>query len=102
MRPLTLTVPLTDSGCTISLISLGKLVVNGYSVETGTGSCSVNFFAHGGSLTLVFFDDSKFSFPPKLFDEIGLSDGCGVRIAPMAWSKSKYFLATRLTSATVT
>src|ERR1035438_3383984 len=102
MRPKTLTVPLTDSGCTISLIPLGKFVMKGFKVETGMGSSAVSFFAQDGSLTSAFFEVAKFSLPPKLFDEMGLSDGCGVRIAPMAWLKSRYFLATRFTSSTVT
>ena len=84
-----LTVSLMVSGCTMSLMPLGRLVTNGFSVEAGTGSCSVIFFAHDGSLTLVFFEEAKDSLPPKLFDEIGLSDGCGVRMAEMAWSKSR-------------
>ena len=75
----------------------GRLVLKGVKVETGAGSFSVSCLAHAGSLTLGFFDDAKFSWPPKLLDEIGLSDGCGVRMALMAWSKSKYFFATRFT-----
>ena len=70
------------SGCTMSLIPLGRFVTNGFSVEAGTGSCSVICFAHGGSLTFAYFSRTQtIRLPPKLFDEIGLSDGCGVRIA---------------------
>ena len=80
------------SGCTMSLIPLDKFVTNGFSVVAGMGSCSVICFAHGGSLTFAFFVETSDSPPPKLFEEIGLSDGVGVRIAEMAWSKSRYFL----------
>src|SRR5271167_2572986 len=97
-----LTVSLTDSGCTISLIPLARFVTNGLSVVAGTGNPSVIFCVHAGSLTFAFLVEISDSPPPKLFDEIGLSDGVGVRIAEIAWSKSRYFLATRFTSSTVT
>src|SRR6267154_180726 len=97
-----LAVSLTDSGCTISLIPLDKFVTNGFSIVAGTGRPSVIFSAHDGSFTFAFLVEISDSPPPKLFDEIGLSDGVGVRIAEIAWSKSRYFLATRFTSSTVT
>src|SRR4051812_18866096 len=97
-----LMVSLIFSGWTMSLMPLARLVTNGLRVEVGTGKSRVTFRAHDGNLTLGFFDDEKFSAPPKLFDEIGLSAACGVRMAVTAWSKSKYFLATRSTSSTVT
>src|SRR5579862_1553936 len=81
---------------------LGRLVTTGFNVEGGISICSVIFLAHTGSLTPVAFDAANDSLPPKLFEEIGLPEGCGVKMAEMAWSKSKYCLATRLTSATVT
>src|SRR5581483_4545908 len=96
------TTSLMLSGCTITLIPLAKFVTNGLSVVLGVGNWSVTFFAQSGNFTFGFFDEAKLSAPPKLFPEIGLSDGTGVRIAEMEWSKSKYFFATRLTSSTVT
>src|SRR6202040_2467368 len=63
---------------------------------------SVIFFAHDGSLAFPFFVEISDSPPPKLFDEIGLSDGAGVKIALMVWSKFRYFLATRFTSSMLT
>src|SRR5581483_10936884 len=83
-RPKTLTVPLMFSGWTISLMPLARLVTNGLSVDTGRGNCSATFLAHDGRVTSGFFDEAKFSAPPKLLDEIGLSEACGVRMAEMA------------------
>src|ERR1700690_701378 len=97
-----LTLSLTVSGCTISLIPLGRFVTNGLSVVAGVGKPPVIFSAQSGNFTSALADETSDSPPPKLFPEIGLSDGVGVRIAEIAWSKSRYFLATRFTSSTVT
>ena len=53
-----LTVSLTVSGCTISLILLGKFVTNGFSVVAGTGKPSVIFSAQPGSFTSRLADDT--------------------------------------------
>src|SRR5271168_1238373 len=97
-----LTVSLMVSGCTISLIPLDRFVTNGFNVVAGTGNFPTIFFAQGGRFTSALAEETNDSPPPKLFPEIGLSDGVGVRIAEIAWSKSRYFLATRFTSSTVT
>src|SRR5271170_4985392 len=79
-----------------------RFVTKGLSDVAGVGSSLLIFSAHGGNFTFAFLVEMSDSPPPKLFDEIGLSDGTGVRIAEIARSKSRYSLATRLTSSTVT
>ena len=90
------------SGCTMSRMPLGRLVTTGFNVEAGTASRLTACRAQPGSLTPLVWAEANDSLPPKLFVETGLPEGWGVRMATMAWSKSRYSRATRFTSATVT
>src|SRR5208283_1898439 len=78
---------------------LGKIVTVGFKVEIGTGGKAETFFAQAGNGTCFVRFGAKDSPPPKLFDEIGVPEGCGVSSATIAVSLRRYSLATLFTSS---
>src|SRR5579859_7456021 len=97
-----LTVSLIDSGCTISLEAVGSVLTTGCTVALGMESFFNATSAQAGSFTFLVCLGAKDSLPPNPFEDIGLPETCGVNTAVMAFDCTRYWRATRLTSATVT
>src|SRR5512145_1745040 len=92
-----------SSVCTISLRPLGSSVTIGFTRDVGTANGANVFFAQAGKGTGLVSLGAKDSVAGRESEAArGLPDSRGVNIATTALSLKRYFLATRLTSATVT
>ena len=102
MAPTTVIVGLVLSVRTIRRMPLLSTVSVGVMYSVGVFSWSSCEAAHGGSTTGLVGADVTFSAPPNPLEATACPEGAGFSVAVMLLEASRYCLATRFTSATVT